>query len=397
MKNPRILANLGVFLLAFFLMAGWAVRNVVSVDQLDKPYDIAAEFPNAFGVLPNAEVTYLGVGLGKVTDVERRPGGVIVRMSIERDRKIPSEATAAISRKSAIGEPYVDFSPPPDSDGGGPFLAAGDVVPRERTTVPLEFSELLRSASGVIGSVPPESVSTIVHELALGLEGRAESLRQLAEAGDELSATFAARTDTLDRLAVNNTRLTRVVTEHRGSLGESLTDLRAVAASLRAAKGDVAVLLDRGSALLAQTADLVSRNKGNLDCDLKILERVLDITTDDRSQAELRALLDIGPRAYGGVWDSRDVEADGVWLRVGNISNGSNPPRQYVPPKERPAVAVVQPCRSPRQASGVDYRPGASTRAATAPITALPATGGGAAGGALALGALALAIRRRLR
>jgi phospholipid/cholesterol/gamma-HCH transport system substrate-binding protein len=393
-KSPRVVANLAVFLVAFFVMAGWAVRNVVSVDQLDKPYAIAAEFPNAFGVLPNAEVTYLGVGLGKVTGVDRRPGGVIVRMSIERDRRIPAEATAAISRKSAIGEPYVDFAPPAGSDGGGPFLSAGDVVPRSRTTVPLEFSELLRSASGVIGSVPPESVSTLVHELAVGLEGRADSLRKLAQAGDELSATFAARTDTLDRLAENNTRLTRVVTEHRGSLGQSLTDLREVAASLRAAKGDVAVLLDRGSVLLAQTADLVARNKGNLDCDLKILERVIDITSDDRSQAELRALLDIGPRAYAGVWDSRDVEADGVWIRVGNISNGANPPRQYLPPKERPAVAQVQPCLSPLRATGIDYRPGGSTRV---PISALPATGGGAAGGALVIGAIALAIRRRLR
>ena len=394
MNSPRVVANLVVFLVAFFLMAGWAVRNVVSVDQLEKPYSIAAEFPNAFGVLPNAEVTYLGVGLGKVTEVERRPGGVMVRMSIERDRKIPEAATASISRKSAIGEPYIDFNLPADDKGGAPFLAAGDVVPQERTTVPLEFSELLKSASGVIGSVPPESVATLVHELALGLEGRADSLRKLAESGDQLSATFASRTEALDRLATNNTRLTRVVTEHRGSLGESLTDLRAVAASLRAAKGDVSVLLDRGSALLAQTADLVARNKGNLDCSLKVLERVIDITSEDRSQAELRALLDIGPRAYAGVWDSRDVEADGVWFRVGNISNGSNPPRQYVPPKERPAVAEVQPCRSPLRATGIDYRPG---RASRMPVASLPATGGGAAGGALVLGALALAIRRRLR
>ena len=252
----------------------------------------------------------------------------------------------------------------------------------------------------MISSVPPESVDTLVHELALGLEGRAESLRELAEAGDQLTATFAARTETLDRLMTNNTRLTRVVTEHRGSLGESLTDLREVAASLRAAKGDVSVLLDRGSQLLAQTADLVARNKGNLDCDLKTLERLIDVTTDDRSLAELRALLDIGPRAYAGVWDSRDVEADGVWIRVGNVSNGHRPPAQYLPPKERPAVAQVQPCRSPLQATGIDYRPGGARRAQVAGIAidAHPATGGGVAGGAVVLLGLAgLLIRRRLR
>jgi phospholipid/cholesterol/gamma-HCH transport system substrate-binding protein len=391
--------NVSFFAVMFVVMVGWAVRQVVSVDQLDRPYPISADFPNAFGVLPNAEVTYLGVGYGIVEDVQRVPGGVRIDMKIERDRRIPENATAMITRKSAIGEPYIDFSPPEQLTGE--FLEAGARIPRERTQVPLEFSELLRSASAVVSSIPPEDVSTLVHELAVGLDGRSAALRELTMSGDDLAATFAAKTETLDRLAVNNTRLTSVMTEHRDDLASSVVSLRQLSETLKTSRGDTGLLLDRGSVLLTQTADLVAAEKGNLDCDLKILEQLIDETTTPRRLAELRALLEIGPRSFAGLYDSVDLEPDGPWIRVGNISNDTNPPAQYVPRRELPPVQAVAACASQLRAvtsvgSG-DYTPRSAPPQAPG---ALPATGAaGAAAGGLALLAGWLLTRgaRRLR
>ncbi|HEX7167203.1 MAG TPA: MCE family protein [Acidimicrobiales bacterium] len=397
--NRRVLLNVAVFTAAFVVMVGWAVNQVVSVDQLDRPYEVAAEFTNAFGIVPNAEVTYLGVGYGAVTSIDRIPGGVRVNMQIERGRQLPAEARAMVARKSAIGEPYVDFAPPEGYGGDGPFLQAGAVVPRERTSVPLEFSELLRSASALVASVPPEDLETLIREASIALDGNSQSLRELAEAGDELAATFASRTEALDRLATNNTRLTRVVTEHRNALGSSVTDLRAVAATLRAANEDTTVLLDRGSQLLGQTADLVAAKKGTIDCVLKGLELVIDETTTPRRQAELDALLRIGPKAFEGVWQSRDVEPDGSWIRVGNIANTERQPAAYVPPRELPEPPSIPACRSSLVAArSADYRPGStlvgSAGAAGGSLPATGAAGFATGGGALLLGAV---VARRLR
>ena len=388
--NRRVVVNVGFFLVMFGIMTAWAVQQVVSVDQLEKPYPLEAEFANAFGVLPNAEVTYLGVGYGTVEEVERIPGGVRIGMNIERGRRIPAGATALISRKSAVGEPYVDFAPPEGSTGEGPWLEPGDVVPMERTSVPLEFSELLRSASGVIASIPPEKLTTLIHELAVGLEGRSDDLRTLTEAGDELSATFAAESELLDRLTVNNTRLTRVLTEHRGDLASTLASLRQVSDTLKTSRGDTSLLLDRGSVLLTELSALVASQKANLDCDLGVLDVLIDETTTPRRLAELRALLEIGPKAYAQLYDTIDIEPDGPWIRVGNISNETNPPAQYLPPRELPPVVEVEACRSQLRAVSLlsssatgDYRP---RTAATSPA-GLPATGamGAASGGALLL------------
>ena len=405
--SRRVATNVAVFGVAFLVMVGWAVNQVVSVDQLDQPYPISAEFTNAFGIVPNAEVTYLGLGFGSVVSIDRVPGGVKINMQIERGRQLPEASTAQIARKSAIGEPYVSFSPPLGYEGGGPFLESGDVVPRAQTKVPLEFSELLRSAGTLIQSVPPDDVATLLDEAALALEGNSQSLRDLADAGDQLAATFAARTDALDRLATNNTRLTRVVTERRGSLGSAISDLRLVAESLRSSSGDTQALLDRGAQLLTQTADLVALQKPTIDCVLKGLELVVDETTTDRRLAELEALLAIGPKAFEGVWQSRDVEPDGPWIRVGNIFNRENPPRAYAPPRELPPVREVQRCQSALRPAAdgarsatvrgasvdVDYRPRTAAGAGAAPVV-LPATGAGAATAALVLGIGAFVVRR---
>ena len=393
----RVLLNVVAFAVASLVMTAWAVGNIVSVDRLEKPYDLSVELANAFGVGTNAEVTYLGVSYGSIKGIDRVPGGVVARMKIKRDRLIPVGAVAHVLRKSVIGEPYIDFAPPEGYTGdGGPFHRDGDRVPKERTTVPLEFSELLRSADALLASVPPDDVGTLLREASIGLQGRADSLRTLAEAGDRLSASLAARSEALDRLATNGTRLTKVVSDHRTSLGRSLTDLRALAQTLKDARGDTAVLLDDGSKLLTQLADIVAKHKGNLDCDLKTLEMVTDVANTDTRPQGLAALLDIGPRAFAGVWDSTDVHHGTRWLRVGLTGGKQNLPDQFVPPKELPAVPVVPPCTSPLRP--VSVAGGAAARApGTSDSGPLPATGGGPVAGVGAAFLAAMLVVRRLR
>ncbi|MDQ1404196.1 MAG: phospholipid/cholesterol/gamma-HCH transport system substrate-binding protein [Actinomycetota bacterium] len=397
MKRFRVAINLAEFGVLFAAMSFWAINHIVSFSQIDHPYKMSADFPNTFGVIKNAEVTYLGVNYGTITGSQRITGGVRVSMEVQEGHRIPRGSTANILRKSAIGEQYVDFEPPKGYPGtGGPYYQPGERVPMSLTTVPLEFSELLRSASNLIESVPPDAVATLMKEGSLALAGRAQSLRDLAQSGDTLSATLAQRSAALDRLATNNTRLTHVLTEHRGSLGQSLTDLKQVTESLKAAQANTSTVLDQGSQLLGQTANLVASQKGNLDCTLKDLELVTDETTTPRRLDELQALLQIGPPAFAGVWDSRDVETTGVfpgpWVRVGFVANSThNPPFLYVPPKTLPAVQHGAACASPLSASGVSYRP-ASFSTGAAPI--LPATGStGLLALGLALAGAALVIR----
>ncbi len=398
--NRRVFINLIAFVGVFLLMCWWAVNNIITFDFIEKPYEISGEFAATAGVSANSEVAYLGVHYGTVDAVDSSGGKVLITMAIDRGKQIPAGSVARIFRKSAIGEPYIDFKPPDDFHQGGPSMQPGDVVPLSRTQVPLEFSELLRSASRVLEAVSPEQTHTLIHELAVALNGRGQTLRDLTVSSDALLQTFADKTELLDSLSANATRLTHTVTEHRGSISAAVSDLAALSESLRSVDPDTKVLLDRGSELLGQTADLVSDVKGNVDCVLSDLDDVINLTGNDHNLDNLRYTLDNLPTSLGYVYMTRDTQPGGLWVRVNLLVNPDNPPKQYIPPTQLPAVPEIPPCVSTLRSGGGPHDSGS----APGPVVAaarLPATGGHPAY-ALALLLLAgagfsLATRRSMR
>jgi len=402
--SRRTIINLVFFLFIFGLMCVWAVQNIVRVDAIERPYTVTGTFPGTSGVLPNAEVAYLGVHYGIVTKVESVTGGVKMTLQIDRDKKdIPKDSTARIFRKSAIGEPYIDFAPPPDFDPKAAqpsdYMRDGDTI--QHTQNPLEFSELLRSAARLLHGINTDKAASLVHELASALSGRSDSLRQLTTANDELAATFAAKTDALDRLSTNNTKLTHVLADHANDFGQSLTNLSLLANSLKNANGNTAVLLDQGSQLMTQLATLVDSEKGNLDCVLHDLSDVIDVSSDATRLANTGYFISNGRTGFDDVFATRDDDPDGVWVRVNLMANPTNPPPQYIPPKPLPAVPDVPACASSiaSVSHGPDFVPSQVEAAAASSAGSsvnLPATGGVAFVGAAGVTVASAFIPRRV-
>src|SRR4051794_8404019 len=119
--NKRTIANLITFFGVGALFIYWAATSLLSVDALNHPYHVKADFSSSVGLLPGSEVDYLGVTYGTVASVERIPGGVRVSLKMDKDKKVPAGSSANIFRKSALGEQYIEFDPPPDYKSGGPY------------------------------------------------------------------------------------------------------------------------------------------------------------------------------------------------------------------------------------------------------------------------------------
>jgi phospholipid/cholesterol/gamma-HCH transport system substrate-binding protein len=109
--NRRIAVNLAAFGLLFAVLAVWAVRNVLHLQLIDKPYTVVAEFERSPGLRRDVEVAYLGTRIGTIGSVSLQPGHVEVTLRIDRGVELPADVTAAVRRKSAVGEPYVDLAP----------------------------------------------------------------------------------------------------------------------------------------------------------------------------------------------------------------------------------------------------------------------------------------------
>ncbi len=110
----RIWVNLAAFLLLFAVLCNWAVRNVLSLDAIENSVpdhghvrELAWAAGQRRGDLPRR------VGRGRSTRLHlSEADGVVVELDIDRGTRLPVGLTAAVRRKSAVGEPYVALEAP---------------------------------------------------------------------------------------------------------------------------------------------------------------------------------------------------------------------------------------------------------------------------------------------
>lgn len=272
MNGKRILINIAVFAVLSVVMAVWAVQNVVRFDFVDRPYTIRAEFVSSPGLHENFEVAYLGVGVGEIKSIrlDDRGGKVVTELAIRRGVRLPAALKAAAGRKSAVGEPYVDLSPLPGADLSEP-MRPGGVIPKENTSVPVSYGDLFSKVIDGLDAVDPEATKLLWSELAKGLEGREDSLRQIIDGGDELTSTFAERTELIDGLTEDLSKLTRSLAGHKDALGNTIDDSAAIIGPLADLRAEIKELTERAPGYTSRLAAFVEQTDTMIGCGLDSL------------------------------------------------------------------------------------------------------------------------------
>ncbi|WP_181778813.1 MCE family protein [Pseudonocardia pini] len=141
---------------------------------------VTARVPVAGGIYPNANVTYRGATIGKVTDVRlAEDGGVDVVMSVDAAQAPPEDSRAEIHSVSAIGEQFVDFVP--TDTPSSTALADGAFVPEERTSIPLPTAAVLDDVDTLLKTVNPDDLSVVLREFDTAFRGIGPDLASIAD------------------------------------------------------------------------------------------------------------------------------------------------------------------------------------------------------------------------
>jgi phospholipid/cholesterol/gamma-HCH transport system substrate-binding protein len=146
--------------------------------------DASATFDQGAGIYPQANVTYRGVTVGKVTGVDLVPDGVKVDFRVDESAHVPEALAATIKSVSPIGEQYVDLTPRGETNR---LLADGDTIAKEFTVVPDQIADVLDNVNGLVQSVPLNDLRTALNEADLAFHGLGPQLRSLAENGKKLT------------------------------------------------------------------------------------------------------------------------------------------------------------------------------------------------------------------
>lgn len=242
---------------------------------VDQGYVVSAEFVDSGGIFKGAEVTYRGVPRGKVVDLDLVEGGVEVDLRLRPGTQVPSDVRAVVANRSAVGEQYVDLQPARD---GEPYLAAGDVIPRSRTEIPISPTQLVTNLDDFVRSIDTEALGTVLDELGAAFDdGTGEALQELVDSGNVLTrAALDALPETRTLIRDGNVALNtqRDVGPQFRSFNR---DLALLTATLRSSDPDFRRLYANGTQSANQLTGLIRENRPDLPILLDNLVTVAQI------------------------------------------------------------------------------------------------------------------------
>jgi virulence factor Mce-like protein len=304
-------------------------------------YEVAADFEDSGGIFVNAEVTYRGVTVGRVSDMELIEDGVRVVLTIDPDTDPILAATSAfVATRSAVGEQYVDLRPDTDE---GPFLEDGAVIPQERTGIPIPVEQLLVNLDELVGSVDQENLRILVDELGKAFAGAGDDLGRLIDNGDLLLARAEESLPQTLRLITDGRTVLDTQVASRSSIEQWAEDLRAVTDTLVEIDPDVRGLVVNAPDAGAQLEQLVNDagpGLGSLVRNIDILNGVTIPRLDGVEQ-----MLITYPDVVSGNFTVVRRDPDGVMRsHFGFVLNSGDPnpcTTGYIPTDQLPSEGAV--------------------------------------------------------
>ena len=173
-----ILTVVSIFVLGVYYLQ---VPSLVGIGQ----YTLKAELPASGGLYPTANVTYRGITIGRVTEVEPTEQGAGATMSIASQFKIPVDTVANVHSVSAVGEQYLDLV----SNGNpGKYFSDGQTI--TKGTVPSEIGPALDTANKGLAALPADKIPQLLDETAQSVGGLGPALQRLVDATQAIVGDF---------------------------------------------------------------------------------------------------------------------------------------------------------------------------------------------------------------
>lgn len=312
--TPLIKRQLVLFavltMLALIGLGGYYLRvpSLMGIGQ----YTLTAELPSSGGLYKTSNVTYRGITVGKVTDVQPTEEGAVARLSIDSNQKIPADAVANVHSVSAVGEQYLDLV----SAGTTDQVLKDNAVITD-STVPVPIGPTIDDAHRLLEALPHEKIGQVLDETALAVGGLGPALQRLVDATQAIAGDFKTNIgdvtdiidnsgpildsqvtsgDAIERWATNLNVLATQSAQQDQALRRILPQAAASADQVNEVLGGVRETLPQTLANTAIVLDILKRYRPYLEAILVALPQ--EATTAQAVTApyenEARALLDLG-------------------------------------------------------------------------------------------------------
>ena len=264
MITKRTKIQLVIFALITMIGVSFVGARYARLDRLffDESYSVVAHFTESGGIFTGAEVSYRGVTVGQVSDMNLTDKGVDVVMTIENAHQdIPKDTKAVVANRSAVGEQFVDLQPETKQ---GPYLRDGSDIPTAMTQTPIETTKLLTDVSTTVDSVNKQSLTTVVDELGKAFNGTGQDLGQIADTSNSFINAANDNFDVTTALLEDSNTVLSTQVDKTSAIKSFSRDLSLFSTTLAHSDGDLRTVIENGSGTANQLRTFLEQNKVDL-------------------------------------------------------------------------------------------------------------------------------------
>jgi phospholipid/cholesterol/gamma-HCH transport system substrate-binding protein len=164
-------------------------------------YTVTVDLPASGGLYPTSVVTYRGTEIGRVESIDVNRTGVRAVLKLNSDTTIPSDVSAAVHSRSAVGEQFLELAPQTH--------AAGDIVPKlqdganisvDKVRIPPDIGNLLDATNKALQAIPQDNLKTVVDEAAKAVGGLGPELSRIVDGSTSLAVEAGKAKDSFTAL-----------------------------------------------------------------------------------------------------------------------------------------------------------------------------------------------------
>lgn len=239
---------------------------------------ITADFPDSDGIFTNAEVTYRGVGIGKVTDISLTATGIRVSLNLNScdHPQIPASTSATVADRSAVGEQYVNLVASKDQ---GPYLSAGGNLPSSQNKLPIPTATFVTNLNNLAASINTTALHNALDELNKAFDDKGPDLGTLADSIISLIDTASQNLPQTLQLIQNSTTVLNTQINAGSDIATWAKSLDQLTATLKSSDGNIQSLLNNGPSAFSAVSTFVTNNQDSLGVVLANLTTLNQVVT----------------------------------------------------------------------------------------------------------------------
>jgi phospholipid/cholesterol/gamma-HCH transport system substrate-binding protein len=280
-RNQKVIGAISLAL----ILGGTALALLLQGGLLTPSYKVTAYFTDAAGIVEGDPVTVAGLPAGTVKDLRIERGLVAMDLGIEDDVELSSDSRAEIVIETLLGRRSVSVVIGQSREP----LQDGDVIPVDRTTTPIDITELNDISVRLLNESDADAFEGFLEDVAEITEGQSKHVSSLITGLNKVLAAVDSRRLQLSRLIESLRTLSVTFGERDQQIVSLIDDLDVVLGNLAERQEDLETLLLSTDSASHETADLVTRNRAVLDATLNDLHEDLQVL--DQHQLDLAATI----------------------------------------------------------------------------------------------------------